>query len=71
MVTTAVKIKEEFDQNMHDLLEEGAVDLTLPVPHMVNFGGPDDTTTLGVMLTLNNALRLRREGLFEPCDKNS
>lgn len=56
------ELYEEFAGNMEELKKEGLVDFKMKV-----FEGRD-TSVDGVVLTLNNALKLRKQGKFEPVD---
>ena len=56
------ELYQEFSNRMEGLEKEGLVDFKMKV-----FNGRD-TSVDGVVLTLNNALRLREEGKFEEID---
>lgn len=56
------ELYEEFASNMKELKKEGLVDFKMKV-----FEGRD-TSVDGVVLTLNNALKLRKQGEFKPVD---
>ncbi len=56
------ELYQEFAGRMQGLEDEGLVDFKMKV-----FNGRD-TSVDGVVLTLNNALRLREKGAFEEID---
>ena len=56
------ELYEEFASRLTKLQEQGLVDFKMKV-----FNGRD-TSVDGVVLTLNNVLRLREEGKFEEID---
>lgn len=61
-VVSGEELYQEFQANMGELKEEGLVDFKMKV-----FEGRD-TSVDGVVLTLNNALKLRKAGEFEPVE---
>ena len=60
--TTALTVLDEFNHNINQLRQEGMVDIRA---HIISRPMTDET--IGVIITINNVLRLRREGKFAPC----
>lgn len=61
-VVCGEELYADFQANLAELKEEGLVDLKMKV-----FEGRD-TSVDGVVLTLNNALNLRKAGKFKPTE---
>lgn len=59
-VVNGKELYAEFEANIKELQDEGLVDFKMKL-----FEGRD-TSVDGVVLTLNNALRLRKENSFTP-----